>query len=107
MLPTFPEMLGQLVAEPSVSSTSPEIDRSNLRVIEHLANWLDGLGFRTDIMPLPGRPDKANLIATLGGEINDGMGGLVLAGHTDTVPFDEALWPVSYTHLTLPTKRIV
>ena len=40
----------------------------------------------------PGRPDKANLIATLGGEINDGMGGLVLAGHTDTVPFDEALW---------------
>ncbi|NCF75802.1 MAG: M20/M25/M40 family metallo-hydrolase, partial [Proteobacteria bacterium] len=85
-------MLAQLVAEPSVSSTSPDIDRSNLRVIEHLANWLDGLGFRTDIMPLPGRPDKANLIATLGGEINDGMGGLVLAGHTDTVPFDEALW---------------
>ncbi len=92
MLPTFPEMLAQLVAEPSVSSTSPDIDRSNLRVIEHLANWLDGLGFRTEIMPLPGRPDKANLIATLGGEINDGMGGLVLAGHTDTVPFDEALW---------------
>jgi acetylornithine deacetylase len=43
-------------------------------------------------MPLPNRPDKANLIATLGGEISDGMGGLVLAGHTDTVPFDEALW---------------
>ena len=92
MLPSFPEMLTQLVAEPSVSSTSPDIDRSNLRVIEHLANWLNDLGFRTDIMPLPNRPDKANLIATLGGEVNDGMGGLVLAGHTDTVPFDEALW---------------
>ncbi len=92
MLPTFPEMLSQLVAEPSVSSTSPDIDRSNLRVIEHLANWLHGLGFRTEIMPLPNRPDKANLIATLGAEINDGMGGLVLAGHTDTVPFDAALW---------------
>jgi acetylornithine deacetylase len=85
-------MLTQLVAEPSVSSTSPDIDRSNLRVIEQLANWLDGLGFHTEIMGLPGRADKANLIATLGGTVNDGMGGLVLAGHTDTVPFDEALW---------------
>ena len=92
MLPSFPDMLTQLVAEPSVSSTSPDIDRSNLRVIEHLANWLNDLGFRTDFMPLPNRPDKANLIATLGGEVNDGIGGLVLAGHTDTVPFDEALW---------------
>ncbi len=78
MLPSFPDMLTQLVAEPSVSSTSPDIDRSNLRVIEHLANWLNDLGFRTEIMPLPNRPDKANLIATLGGEIDDGMGGLVL-----------------------------
>ena len=92
MLPTFSEMLNQLVAEPSVSSTSSDIDRSNLRVIEHLANWLNDLGFHTQIMPLPDRPDKANLIATLGGELQDGMGGLVLAGHTDTVPFDEALW---------------
>ena len=92
MLPTFHEMLTQLVAEPSVSSTSPDIDRSNLRVIEHLANWLDGLGFQTEVMPLPNRPDKANLIATLGASVNDGLGGLVLAGHTDTVPFDEALW---------------
>ena len=54
MLPTFSEMLAQLVAEPSVSSTSPDIDRSNLRVIEHLANWLNDLGFRTEIMPCPG-----------------------------------------------------
>ena len=92
MLPTFRQMLTQLVAEPSVSSTSPDIDRSNLRVIEHLANWLEDLGFQAEIMPLPDRPDKANLIATLGANVNDGMGGLVLAGHTDTVPFDEALW---------------
>lgn len=81
-------MLRTLVAEPSVSSTSPEIDRSNLRVIEHLANWLDGLGFTTELMPLPHAPHKANLIATYG----SGEGGLVLAGHTDTVPFDEHKW---------------
>ena len=85
-------MLGRLVGEPSVSSTSANIDRSNLRVIEHLGNWLDDLGFATQLMPLPGRPDKANLIARLGPEAKTGKGGLVLAGHTDTVPFDESLW---------------
>ena len=82
-------MLTTLVSEPSVSSTSPDIDRSNLRVIEHLANWLDGLGFKTELMPLPDNPKKANLIASIG---PDTEGGLVLAGHTDTVPFDETDW---------------
>ena len=85
-------MLSQLVGEPSVSSTSADIDRSNLRVIEHLGNWLNDLGFNTELMPLPGRPDKANLIATLGPAPREGKGGLVLAGHSDTVPFDESLW---------------
>ena len=85
-------MLGQLVGEPSVSATSANIDRSNLRVIEHLGNWLNDLGFATQLMPLPGRPDKANLIARLGPEAKTGKGGFVLAGHTDTVPFDESLW---------------
>lgn len=89
MLPNFDDMLTTLVSEPSVSSTSPDIDRSNLRVIEHLANWLDELGFRTDLMPLPDNPKKANLIASIG---PDTGGGLVLAGHTDTVPFDETKW---------------
>lgn len=87
-LPKFDEMLATLVGEPSVSSTTPSIDRSNLRVIEHLANWLDGLGFNTQLMPLPDNPQKANLIARYG----DGEGGLVLAGHTDTVPYDEKKW---------------
>lgn len=88
MLPKFDDMLTALVGEPSVSSTTPEIDRSNLRVIEHLANWLDDLGFATELMPLPDAPHKANLVATIG----SGEGGLVLAGHTDTVPFDETKW---------------
>lgn len=87
-LPKFQEMLTTLVGEPSVSCTCPDIDQSNLKVIEHLANWLDGLGFDTELIPMPGQPGKANLIAQRG----RGEGGLVLAGHTDTVPFDEALW---------------
>jgi acetylornithine deacetylase len=81
-------MMSQLIAIPSVSSTQPSLDQGNLAVVETLAEWLSGLGFRAEILPLPGRPDKANLIATLG----QGPGGLVLAGHTDTVPYDESRW---------------
>jgi acetylornithine deacetylase len=87
-LPKFQEMLTTLVGAPSVSCTCPDIDQSNLKVIEHLANWLDGMGFDTELMPMPDQPHKANLIARRG----SGDGGLVLAGHTDTVPFDENLW---------------
>jgi len=81
-------MLRELIATPSISSTTPDWDRSNLKVIEHLHAWLDDLGFNCEVMPVPGEPTKANLIATLG----TGPGGLVLSGHTDTVPCDPELW---------------
>lgn len=81
-------MLQQLVASPSVSCTSPKLDQSNLGVIHLLANWLEPLGFTCEIIPLPGQPHKANLIAQKG----EAPGGLVLSGHTDTVPYDENRW---------------
>ena len=80
--------LRQLVATPSVSSTDPHWDQGNRAVIDLLASWLEDLGFRTEIQPVSADGSKANLIATLG----SGPGGLVLAGHTDTVPFDEGRW---------------
>lgn len=80
-------MLQQLIATNSISSVVPSIDQSNREVIDLLANWLDGLGFQIEIMPLADSR-KANLIATLGA----GPGGLVLSGHTDTVPCDPQLW---------------
>jgi len=46
------------------------------------------MGFRVEIQNVTSGGDKANLVATLG----SGPGGLVLAGHTDTVPFDEGRW---------------
>jgi acetylornithine deacetylase len=49
-----------------------------------------------EILDIPGAPEKANLLATLGA----GPGGLVLAGHTDTVPFDEPLWSQDPLKLT-------
>lgn len=75
-----------LIATPSVTCTDPAMDQGNLAVIEHLASWAETLGFCCEIMTVA--PGKANLIATLG----EGPGGLVFAGHTDTVPFDGAKW---------------
>jgi acetylornithine deacetylase len=86
--PKLLDMIRRLIAIPSVSSVSPQFDQSNRAVIDLLASWLDDLGFAVDIQPLPGNPAKANLIATLG----SGTDGLVLAGHTDTVPYDQGRW---------------
>jgi acetylornithine deacetylase len=87
-IPALLDMISGLIATPSVSSVNPALDQGNLAVIELLANWLDDSGFDIEIMHLAGEPAKANLIATLG----RGSGGLVLAGHTDTVPYDEGKW---------------
>lgn len=86
--PAMLQMMEQLIATPSVSSVNPAFDQGNLAVTELLAAWAESLGFRVEIQPVPGEPAKANLIATLG----EGEGGLVLAGHTDTVPYDEHRW---------------
>lgn len=86
--PSMQEMLAQLIAVPSVSSHDPRLDRGNRGVVERLAGWLDGLGFTVELLAVPRGRDKYNLLATCG----DGEGGLVLAGHTDTVPYDEGAW---------------
>lgn len=87
-VPPLKEMVHSLIATPSVSSTMPQFDQSNLDVIHLLGNWLAPLGFKVDIQAIPDHPGKANIIATLG----EGRDGLLLSGHTDTVPFDEHLW---------------
>ncbi|MCB1857701.1 MAG: acetylornithine deacetylase [Gammaproteobacteria bacterium] len=87
-VPGLVPMIAQLIAAPSVSSVSPQWDQSNRGVIDLLAEWFEQLGFRVEILSIPDHPGKFNLIATLG----EGDGGLVLSGHTDTVPCDELLW---------------
>ena len=82
----FKDLFRQIIASNSISSTSAELDHGNMQVINLLANHLRDLGFKCEIMQTA--PNKANLIATLG----SGPGGLVLAGHTDTVPCNENLW---------------
>ncbi|WP_027858055.1 acetylornithine deacetylase [Marinobacterium jannaschii] len=99
--PELVTMLGELIAINSVSCTQPDWDHSNLPVINKLAAWLDDLGFSTEISPVPDHPGKANLIATLG----SGPGGLVLSGHTDTVPFNEERWHSDPLQLTERDNR--
>ena len=87
-LPAFKESFAKLIAAPTVSSIDPRHDQSNLPVVELLANWFADLGFSIETVPVAGRTDKVNLVASLG----TGGGGLVLSGHTDTVPFTESAW---------------
>jgi acetylornithine deacetylase len=82
--------LGKVVSLSSISSTNPRIDTGNRAIVEFLANSFESLGFTCELIPTGGNPEKLNLIATLG----SGPGGLVLAGHTDTVPLNEKLWSV-------------
>jgi len=96
------EQLQQLVGSSSISSTDPRWDQGNHAVIDLLANWLADMGFGVEIQPVTPRGDKANLIATLG----SGPGGLVLAGHTDTVPFDEGRWHSDPLRLTERDNRL-
>ncbi|MBA1193035.1 acetylornithine deacetylase [Pseudomonas entomophila] len=85
-LPTLKDQFAALIAAPSVSCTQTSLDQSNAPVIELLAGWLGDLGFACEIQTVS--PGKFNLLASRG----TGPGGLVLAGHSDTVPFDEQLW---------------
>ncbi|HHJ35223.1 MAG TPA: acetylornithine deacetylase [Gammaproteobacteria bacterium] len=89
-IPDIKQLIDQLLKIPSISCTSPEIDQGNIHIINLLADWFESLGFHCVIQALEHDENKANLIATLG----HGNNGLVLAGHTDTVPLDEALWQV-------------
>jgi acetylornithine deacetylase len=101
-IPTLLHMIEGLIRTPSVSSVDPQLDQGNRAVIDLLAEWLDDSGFAVEIMPLPGTPAKANLIATLG----SGSGGLVLSGHTDTVPYDTGKWRHDPFRLTEDGQRL-
>ncbi|AAU36840.1 MULTISPECIES: acetylornithine deacetylase [Basfia] len=95
-LPKFLDMYSQLIALPTISALEPEFDQSNKALIELLADWLATLGFKTEIIPVENSRAKYNLLATYG----EGEGGLLLAGHTDTVPCNEELWTTNPFKLT-------
>jgi len=101
-IPAFREQLTSLIATPSVSSPDPGVDMSNRPVVDLLAAWLADAGFAVEIMRVSQAPDKVNLIAVAG----KGEGGLVLSGHTDTVPFDHFGWQQDPFVLTERDNRL-
>ncbi len=96
----FNTVLGSLIETPSISCTDQKLDQSNKPVIDLLATWFNDIGFHCEIDPLP-EDGKYNLIATLG----TGTGGLVLVGHTDTVPYDLNRWQHDPFKLTEADNR--
>ncbi len=100
-IPDLKEAVSSLIATPSVSSTTMALDQGNLDMVHLLANWLQPLGFEISVLPIPGRENKANLVARMG----QGENPLVLAGHTDTVPLDEPLWETDPFRLTEKNDR--
>lgn len=87
-LPPFIELYRALIATPSISATDSELDQSNQALINLLSGWFADLGFHVEVQPVPGTRHKFNMLAKIG----EGKGGLLLAGHTDTVPFDDGRW---------------
>ncbi|GHX82778.1 acetylornithine deacetylase [Vibrio cholerae] len=98
-LPSFLEVYEGLISTSSISSTDARWDEGNEQVIAKLADWLSALGFAIQIEQVA--PKKQNLIAKLG----SGEGGLLLAGHSDTVPFDEGRWNYNPHALTQANNR--
>ena len=85
-LPSTREMIARLIATPSVSCVHTDLDMSNRGVIDRVAEWSESLGFEIEIQSVD--ENKYNLIARAG----SGSDGLVLSGHSDTVPCDPSLW---------------
>ena len=76
------EMVGRLVGFDTTSRSS------NLALIEFVRDYLDGLGVASELV-FDETGNKANLYAKLGPE---GIGGIMLSGHTDVVPVDGQDW---------------
>lgn len=92
-LPSFIQIYNELITIPTISSvTNDKIDCPNKELIDKLANWFTGLGFKISLIEVPNTRNKYNLLATYSNDDNQTQGGLLLSGHTDTVPFDEGQW---------------
>ena len=90
------EMLARLIAFDTTSRNS------NLALIDFVADYLAGHGVASERLFDPSGA-KANLFATVG---PPGDGGVVLSGHTDTVPVDGQKWTQDPFRLTARDGRL-
>ena len=92
------DFLSRLVAAKSTSSKSPAFDMSNKKAAETVADMLETAGMLVEMIEVPGLSDKHNIIAKAGPDMPGE--GLLLAGHTDTVPCNEDEWETDPFTLT-------
>jgi acetylornithine deacetylase len=85
---SFLEHYETIIKTPSISAFDENIDQTNRPLIDILAGWFGDLGFSITIQAVPGTRNKFNMLAKIG----SGEGGLLLCGHSDTVPYDEGRW---------------
>jgi acetylornithine deacetylase len=90
------DLLARLIA---FDTTSRE---SNLALIDFIRDYLDGWGIASELYFDSDRR-KANLFATIGPH---DRGGLMLSGHTDTVPVDGQAWDSDPFTVTLRDRRL-
>lgn len=105
-LPSFITLYNELISIPTISSLSDSnLDHSNLPLLERLAFYFTELGFEIELKSVPNCQNKYNLLATYTNDENKKMGGLLLSGHSDTVPFDEGSWSKNPFKLTEKDNR--
>jgi acetylornithine deacetylase len=85
---SFLEHYKTIIKTPSISAFDEKFDQSNKPLIDILSAWFNELGFSITIQLVPGTRNKFNMLAKIG----SGEGGLLLCGHSDTVPYDEGRW---------------
>ncbi|GAC10951.1 acetylornithine deacetylase [Paraglaciecola chathamensis] len=85
---SFLERYAHIINTPSISAFSADLDQSNRAIIDLLAGWFKDYKFNISIQQVPNARNKYNMLAKIG----SGEGGLLLTGHSDTVPFDDNKW---------------
>lgn len=91
-LDTVRSQLSELVRCPSVSAVDAEFDMSNAEIVDLLSAWFSDAGFGVEQQEVAASPLKRNFLGNLGPPPAAADGGLVLSGHTDTVPYDAGRW---------------
>lgn len=90
------DILARLIGFDTVSSNP------NLALMGYVRDLLEGAGIAVTLVPDP-TGTKANLYATTGPE---GIGGVMLSGHTDVVPVEGQTWTVPPFALTKAEGRL-
>lgn len=106
-IPSFLTIYNELISTPTISNvTNEKLDYSNKPLIDKLATWFADLGFIVDVQAVPNTRHKFNMLATYSNSENKSQGGLLLSGHTDTVPFDDGQWTKDPFKLTEDNNKL-